>query len=162
MKFFVLYVENSTFNSAYQTVIAPSKRLRRRQRRFIYLFLIKIISFIFKKIKDTLSKTDTNWKPTDSDKIKLGSLKPTQHGIQSCKLVCFNTPFCKSYEYLIYDDSCNFYSDSKIDAYYKMLIDNLKSTSTSQPTQSNNFTFNLIHLLQADFFNLVEEKVPNK
>jgi hypothetical protein len=102
-----------------------------------------------------------NWTPSaQSDKIKLGSLKPTQHGIQSCKLVCFNTPFCRAYEYVVYDDSCNFYSDSSTDNYYKSLIERLKGSSTSPSSAaSNNITFfNLIHLLQADFFNLVEEK----
>lgn len=104
---------------------------------------------------------DSNWRlNSQTDKIKLGSLKPTQHYIQSCKLVCFNTPFCRAYVYDPLEDSCNFYSDSKTDAYYKNLIDTLKSTSlTSAQENGSNFSFNLIHMLQADLFNLVEEKV---
>jgi hypothetical protein len=98
------------------------------------------------------------------DKIPIGSLKSTLHGIQSCKLVCYSTPFCKSYEYLMYDDSCNFYSNSKIDNFYKNLIEKLKksSSSSSSTSTSNNLSFNLMHLLQADFFNLVEEHALTK
>lgn len=104
---------------------------------------------------DTLSRKDADWKPVSQpDLIKLGSLKPASKGIQSCKLVCFNTPFCRSYEYLMYDDSCNFFSDKSTDDYYKGLIDRLKNSSAS-----TSFTFNLIHLLQADLLNMIEEKV---
>lgn len=111
-----------------------------------------------------MSRADTNVsKPQTSTKIKLGSMKPTEHGIESCKIVCFSTPFCRYYEYVLFDDSCNFYSDSGIEDSYKSLVDRLKNTSTpSLPSASSsegNFTFfNLIHLLQADLFNLVEEK----
>ena len=120
LKLFILYAENSTFNTAYQTVIAP----------------------------ETLSKTDIKSINT-MDRILFATLKSTQHGIQSCKILCFNTPFCKSYEYLMYEDSCNLFSNSKVESYYKNVIDKLKTQSSS--------SFNLIHLLQANILSLLQE-----
>lgn len=124
LKFAIMFVENSTLNDAVQTNIAPN----------------------------TLSRIET-W-TAGPNRIKLGSLKPARNDMQSCKLACFNTPFCRSYDFLMYDDSCNFYSDSTTDSYYRKLIETLKNSSAS-----SNFTFNLIHLLQPDLLNLNEEKV---
>ena len=84
LKFSILYVENTTFSYAFQTIIAP----------------------------ETLSKTESKSKTITNDRLPLATLKHTLHGILSCKLLCFNTPFCKQYEHLTYDDSCNLYSTS--------------------------------------------------
>jgi hypothetical protein len=101
----------------------------------------------FTKYKDTLSKTDVKSINT-LDRLPIATLKSTQHGIQSCKMLCFSTPFCKSYEYLMYDDSCNLYSSSKVESYYKSLIDKYKSSSSD---------FNLIHLLQENLMSVLQE-----
>ncbi len=64
-------------------------------------------------------------------------------------MLCFNTAFCKSYEYLIYDDSCNLYSTSEVESQYEKLIDSLKKKSNS--------SFNLIHLLRGNILSLMQE-----
>jgi hypothetical protein len=102
------------------------------------------------KNKDTLSKSDSKSINT-LDRLPIATLKSTQHGIQSCKMLCFGTPFCKSYEYLMYDDSCNLYSNSKVESYYKSLIDKLKRSS------SPDSNFNLIHLLQENLMSVLQE-----
>lgn len=121
LKFFVLYSENSSFSSAYQTTIAP----------------------------ETLSKTDIKSIST-LDRLLIAKLKVTQQGIQSCKMLCFITPFCKSYEYLMFDGSCNLYSNSKVESYYANLLDKFKNSV-------KNSNFNLIHLLQANIISVLEE-----
>ncbi len=83
-----------------------------------------------------------------SNRLQIATSKNTSHEIQSCKMLCFNTPFCKSYEYLMHEDSCNLYSDFKTNNYYKDLIEKLKGSSNE---------FNLIHLLQANILSLVQE-----
>jgi hypothetical protein len=120
LKFSILYVENTTFSYAFQTIIAP----------------------------ETLSKTNES-KSKTNDRLPLATLKHTLHGILSCKLLCFNTPFCKQYEHLTYDDSCNLYSTSEVESYYEKLMDDLKKKSNS--------TFNLIHLLRGNILSLVQE-----
>lgn len=100
-----------------------------------------------------------SWKPSETDKIKIGTLKSTQHGIQSCKVVCFKTPYCKSYEYAMYDDSCYLYSNSQIENQYRKLIDSLKNISTWSETRSLPVTFNLINLLQEYHYNLAEDNL---
>lgn len=121
LKFSILYVENTTFSYAFQTIIAP----------------------------ETLSKTESKSKTITNDRLPLATLKHTLHGILSCKLLCFNTPFCKQYEHLTYDDSCNLYSTSEVESYYEKLMDDLKKKSNS--------TFNLIHLLRGNILSLVQE-----
>lgn len=64
-------------------------------------------------------------------------------------MLCFSTPFCQSYEYLVYEESCNLYSNSKVETYYKNLMDKFKKLSTGS-------NFNLIHLLQANLVSLVQ------
>jgi hypothetical protein len=51
----------------------------------------------------------------------------------------------------MYDDSCNLFSTSKIESYYKYLIDTYKNRS--------NVNFNLIHLLQGNILSLLHEDV---
>ncbi|RNA43470.1 hypothetical protein BpHYR1_047388, partial [Brachionus plicatilis] len=67
------------------------------------------------------------------DKFKsenlIGHLPRTEHSFQSCKLTCFQTPLCQSYEYLLYDDSCNFYSTPKVEAFYHETIDKIKKVN---------------------------------
>ena len=50
----------------------------------------------------------------------------------------------------MYDDSCNLFSNSKVESYYRNLIDKLKKNSPSS-------NFNLIHLLQANILSLLKE-----
>ena len=51
----------------------------------------------------------------------------------------------------MYDDSCNLYSSSKVETYYKSLIDKYKSSSASSSD------FNLIHLLQENVMSVLQE-----
>lgn len=99
-----------------------------------------------------MSKSDSSKITPLGDRISIGNLKPTQHGIQSCKLLCYQIPFCKSYEYFMYDDSCNLFSNRNMDNYYKTLIDRIKQSNSDS-------NFNLIHLLQGDLLNKLEENL---
>ena len=51
----------------------------------------------------------------------------------------------------MYDDSCNLFSNTKVENYYKTLIDKLKTSAKS--------SFNLIHLLQANILSLLQENL---
>ena len=133
-KLFALYVENSTFEWAYQNVIAPN----------------------------TLSKLDSK-SVNVLDRLPLATLKNTIHGIQSCKISCFLTPFCKSYEYLMYDDSCNFFSSSTVETYYKNLMSILKNRNHREPGGTDEATtqpsFDLLHLLQGNILSVLQESM---
>lgn len=59
----------------------------------------------------------------------IGHLPITEHNIQSCKLACFQTPLCKSYEYLNYKDNCNLYTTPEVKSFYSETIDRLKQLS---------------------------------
>lgn len=67
----------------------------------------------------------------------------------SCKLLCFNTPFCQSYEHLVLENSCNFYSSQEIETYYNNLIEEIKNQSNSN--------FNLLHLLRGNILTVLDE-----
>lgn len=59
-------------------------------------------------------------------RTKIGHLPKTEHNIQSCKLACFQTSLCKSYEYLSYKDNCNLYTTPEVKSYYFETIEKLK------------------------------------
>ncbi|CAF0715506.1 unnamed protein product [Brachionus calyciflorus] len=110
-KISILYAENSTLINAFQTFVAP----------------------------ETLSSGEAKDKMSKNSEITIGHLFKTQHGIQSCKLSCFQMAFCKSYEYLMYDDSCNFYTNTEIDSFYSKIVDRIEQ-------KNSNLNFDLIHL----------------
>ena len=121
LKLSIMYVENSTISSSIQTILAP----------------------------DTLSKSSDTKLTNYTNRVAIATLKHTNHGILSCKLLCFHTPFCHSYEYLIYEDSCNLYSNDQVEKQYEKLMDNLKTRLNS--------SFNLIHLLRGNILSVYQE-----
>jgi hypothetical protein len=67
----------------------------------------------------------------------------------SCKLLCFNTPFCRYYEHLVLENSCNFYSSQGVETYYNNLIEKIKKKSNSN--------FNMLHLLRGNILTVLDE-----
>ena len=69
----------------------------------------------------------------------------------SCKLLCFSTAFCKSYEYLVLDNTCDFYSTPTVESFYNALIEEIRNRSKAD--------FNLLHLLRGNILSVLQENM---
>jgi len=132
LKMSIMYVENSTFSKLENSTFNPG-----------FYETIRIAP-------DTLSH-DTKSIQEKSDRVPIATLKHAERSMLSCKLLCFDTPFCHSYEHLVLENSCDFFSSQPVEAYYNNLIDLVRNRSST--------SFNLLHLLRGNILSVLQEEL---
>lgn len=115
---------------------------------------IVLIEFLFGKViqlfifLDTISY-DTKAITDKPERVPIATLKNAERSMLSCKLLCFDTPFCHSYEHLVLENSCDFFSSQGVEAYYNSLIEQVRNRTNSN--------FNLLHLLRGNILTVLQE-----
>ncbi len=132
LKMSIMYVENSTFSKLENASFSPG-----------FYETIRLAP-------DTLSY-DTKTFRDRSDRVPIATLKNAERSMLSCKLLCFDTPFCHSYEHLVLENSCDFFSSQTVESYYNNLIDLVRNRSSS--------SFNLLHLLRGNILSVLQEEL---
>ncbi len=132
LKMSIMYVENSTFSKLENASFSPG-----------FYETIRLAP-------DTLSY-DTKAVRDRSDRVPIATLKNAERSMLSCKLLCFDTPFCHSYEHLVLENSCDFFSSQTVESYYNNLIDLVRNRSSS--------SFNLLHLLRGNILSVLQEEL---
>lgn len=95
--------------------------------------------------------SDTVSAPKKLNRVPIATLKHARRGMLSCKLLCFETPFCQSYEHLVLENSCDLFSSPTVETYYNDLIKQVRNRSSSD--------FNLLHLLRGNILSVLQENL---